>query len=83
MTRPFYGSNLAPKNSGGTYTLVHCCTGLKITSGWRYTSAMEMAVETNEMQDIYGARGEGFCPRNEICLGVVVFKDPVSGESEA
>lgn len=80
MSLPLFGSNVAPKDSGGTYSVIHMCNGLKTTTGWRHASAVAIATGNNEVQATYGAT-EGLCPM-AVCVGWAVFEEPVSGEYE-
>lgn len=72
MTRPLHGSNLAPKDDGGLYDVVHLCDGLVTFGGSPYEHACRYAQQDNAFQDDPASL---ICDTNgEQCLGFAVWR---------
>lgn len=85
MTRPLYGSNLAPSEvPGARYDVIHHCPGGATqpvrdgpdwphhsSFGWSYESAIGLATGENDAQ---GDPDLAACPRGNDCLGFSVFR---------
>lgn len=71
MTRPLYSSNLAPKDDGGIYDVVHLCDGLAQSHWWDHAWAVRIAASENGLQSDEGSRQ---CAAGEQCSGFVVWR---------
>lgn len=70
MRRPLYGSNLAPRDDGGLYAVLHCCDGEVWTSGWPWATAVDIATLENRLQ----STDAELCAQGDLCLGHVVWR---------